>query len=94
MTQRKQQTVIVHRIMQGGEKIVPTLVTTDRIILANDDESGDFTWLRYEVSKKAGKPEIQSWRIVETLNELLLLTNGLVPCEEVLEHSDTSDNGE
>jgi len=84
---RKQQTVIVHRLMgKVGERtsIVPTLLSTDRIISANDDESGEFTWLRYETERAASgnRAAYQNWKIMESIGELLLLTNALVPYEQ------------
>lgn len=82
--QRKQATIIVHRVMgKVGEftKVVPTLINTDRVVSANDDDSGEFTWIRVVVDdcRDPNKGTYQNWKVKENLHELLLLTNALVP---------------
>lgn len=81
--ERKQQTILITRIMgKMGEatKEVQTLVTTDRIISANRDESDEYTWLRYETERtvSGGHGAYQNWKILETPEDLHLMTNAFL----------------
>lgn len=76
----KQQTIIVSRLMgKVGEKtkIVETLINTDRIISANADESGEYTWLRYETERNTDgtRGAYQNWKIIESPTEVMKMAN-------------------